>query len=327
MRCITLAIELQQLGWNCVFACAPKEFHIPEALLGGRFPCFKLSGNLTIDTALLANLPSHTADLLIVDHYDWTADHEAACYSWAKNILAIDDLANRTHSADILLDQTFGRTQADYADLVKHSTKLLLGSEYALLRNEFRELRATALKRRKQFNGVKRVLVNFGGADRHNMTSLALEAIKVSGLNIHVDVIIGQAAQNVKSVKQELKSLPQTTSLHVATHDMGKLMAQADIAIGANGTTSWERCCLGLPSLTICTAENQRKISNQLSMAGAAIVMGEVGNIDRNIIANHLEWLLHNPEKLSEMSRSAALICDGNGARRIAEEIARESAR
>jgi UDP-2,4-diacetamido-2,4,6-trideoxy-beta-L-altropyranose hydrolase len=265
--------------------------------------------------ALAANWPEGVT--LIVDHYGRDARFEAACRPWAARIVALDDLADRPHAADLLLDPTLGRDRADYRSLVPKSCALLLGPDYAPLRPEFAAARDAALARRGR-QAPQRLLIAFGATDPINATGAVLEALALAGSALAVDVALGDAAPHLAEVRGRVAALAGAR-LHVETTEMALLMTASNCAIGASGSTSWERCCLGLPALVAVLAANQAGIAASLSAAGAVWSAGEwrVGCADA--LVARLAAL--TPESMAEMSAAAARICDGLGAERVADGI------
>jgi UDP-2,4-diacetamido-2,4,6-trideoxy-beta-L-altropyranose hydrolase len=233
--------------------------------------------------------------------------------------MVIDDLADRAHDCAILLDQTAGRVEDAYRPLVPADCRLLLGSDYALLRAEFADRRSEALAARAQRDGLRRVLVAFGSTDPENGTGLALDAIAQSGLAVETDVMLGHAAPWIEDVRRRAAGLPVPGRVHVGVADPWELMAAADLAIGAPGTTSWERCCLGLPSLLLEMADNQKFNARILAASGAAEVVGTVPAVTAADLAAALKRL--TPARLRELSTKAAACCDGGGVDRVVAEI------
>lgn len=255
-----------------------------------------------------------SADLLVVDHYGLDATYEQSVRAWADRILAIDDLADRTHAADLLLDQTLGRKPADYAGL--HEGPMLLGSAYALLRPAFQRSRAAALERRHS-SEVRRILISFGAVDSVNATRTALDAIVLAAPHSAIDIVLGSSAPHLRAVREHIAGTPKAT-LHVDVADMAYLIAEADLAIGAPGTSAWERCCLGLPTLLLTIAENQRTNAAALHAAGAALDLGWHEHADVATLASALRSIAGAGDKRWLMGQSAAALCDGRGAFRVA---------
>jgi UDP-2,4-diacetamido-2,4,6-trideoxy-beta-L-altropyranose hydrolase len=202
-------------------------------------------------------------DLLVIDNYDIDEVYEKHFRASAKKIMVIDDLANRQHDCDILLDQTFGRESEDYKNLVPSHCNILAGSDYVLLRKEFIHLRSKALEKRRKTTQVNRILVSMGGGDQSSYTLKALDMIKDSGFQGAIDVVLGFHTKGTSQIRRFLETLPNASTIHVNA-DMPKLMYDADLAIGASGSSVWERCCLGLPQVLVKTACNQKKIYSNL---------------------------------------------------------------
>ncbi len=312
MRCLTLADMLSSLGWDCAFASAAESTSV--------VPAMATSGHsLSIiepprDADQMRTL-WQGCDLLIVDHYDRDRNFEQLLRPWAKKLLVIDDLHNRPHACDALLDQTYGRVAADYAGL--HDGPCLCGSAYALLRPAFQAWRERALARRDG-RPVERILVSLGAVDAANLTMLALEAVAMAAPGVAVDVVLGSASPNLAAVHARIAELPNDIDLHVDTNDMANLLADADLAIGAPGTSSWERCCLAVPTILVTVAENQRENAQALAAAGAAMDAGWHAEISARHLAGQVARLMKDGAARQEMAQRAAAICDGRGAFRTA---------
>jgi len=234
--------------------------------------------------------------------------------------MAVDDLANRDHAVDALLDQNLGKTETDYEARVSASCKLLLGPRYALLRPEFAALRGKSLSRRS--NGrLCKLLITMGGVDLKNATGAVLEALNALGpsAELTVTVLMGPTAPWHDNVIKQARHLPFRVEVLVNVQGMGDLMCDADLAIGAAGSTAWERCCLGLPTLQLVLAENQRSIANALVQAGAAHLL-ELKELPASLGAV-MDQLTQDPALLIHMSRAASKLVDGQGAERVARYL------
>ena len=290
MRCLTLANYMKELGWTCIFSTFPETLKAAPALVNSGYE------------VIAPNALKH-CDVMVVDHYELSAPDETAFRASAKKIIVIDDLADRSHDCDVLLDQTYGRVANDYKDLTPKNAAILTGSEYALLRPEFQKLRPTSLKRRDLSQGkIERVLI----------------AILQTNLNLTVDVVIGGGNPHLESLRQQIKSMGPDIHLHVNVSNMAALMVQADLAIGAGGTTSWERACLGLPTLLIEIAGNQKTISANLHAQGVVINLGWHENITTSNIADALRDLRQSQKLVLKMSQRARELCSGDGASHLA---------
>lgn len=260
-------------------------------------------------------------DYLIVDHYNLDNCWEELVNPFVFKIMVIDDLANRAHHCDLLLDQTFGREPQEYQKWVPDGCHLLLGSRYAILKEQFAEVRLGTLQQRRFNHSLKKILVSMGGVDAKNVTQWVIHSIQESNLNVELDVILGARALHRDAVKTYL-ALNSSTKINLFenVNNLAEMMVEADLAIGAGGTTSWERCCLGLPTLMITTAENQNLVASQLSHVGAIEYLGCADSVETSKLIVSIKNLLNKPHLLKEMSDSAATICDGYGTNRIMAE-------
>lgn len=319
-RCLVLADALATAGWSCAFATAAESGKtVPELSDSGHRIVWLNEAGLQDPRALPVEREQQI-DLLVVDHYGLDASYERAGREHAARIMAIDDLATRDHDCDVLLDQTLGRRPDEYAGRVPAGCRLLLGPSFALLRTQFADARRSGRPARHA-NGRRRMLISFGAIDGRNLSALALQAVLRTGHDLEIDVVMGPAARSLAAVRRIADSQPARIRVHVGVADMAALMAGADLAVGAGGTTAWERCCLGLPTVIIVTAANQRRIADELANAGAALVAGEAGEVTDERLAAVISRLLQTPETLLRMSQAAAAICDGEGARRVCREL------
>ena len=316
MRCATLEAALQETGWRTMRAVlAPTAAHL--GLPDGDPDVIVLqSGNPAGEAEELRRKVGF-CELLIVDHYGRDARFEKACRTFARKILAIDDLADRTHDADLLLDATPGRTAGEYRTLLPEAATVLTGPDYALVRGCFRPLRPGAIARRAATRTPQRILVSCGLIDTANATALALQGIAASGLDLEVDVVLGPKAPHATAIGTMLTALNVKGRLHLDAARMAELMAAADLCIGAGGTSAWERCALGLPSLVIGVADNQRPNASALAASGAARILGWIGEIGPVSIARALRELVEHPAALTAMATSAARLVDARGPQRL----------
>ncbi len=267
--------------------------------------------------ACRAILEGLAPDWLIVDHYALNACWERAVLPQCTRLMVIDDLADRSHIADILLDQNLGRAEKDYENLVPSSCRCLIGPRYALLRPEFAELREASLDRRREPFEPKRLLISLGGVDKDNVTGEVLEALKSCDLpaDCHITVIMGASAPWLDTVRAKASELPWHCDVVVNVTDMARRMTQADLAIGAAGSTSWERCCLGLPTLMVALADNQVAIAHHLDEARAAIYVGSAAMPTwTHKLGQIMEMIISEPTHLDAMTDHAARLTEGLGA-------------
>lgn len=314
VRCLAIATRLAALGWRCTFAVGPDTQATVPALGRAGFPVVALPPEQDGELRALSAIP---ADLLVLDHYGRDARFESACRSAFGRILALDDAPGRPHDCDLLLDATPGRTPADYAGLVPARAGLLCGPAFAALRPDFVRHRPAALARRT--GRVDRVLVAIGGSDAGGATARAATAVRRALPEVRIDVVTGGAAPALSEIRSAVAAVGGT--LHVDTDAMADLIATADLAIGAPGGSSWERCALGLPALLFTVADNQRANAAALAAAGAADDLGPPDGWSVDRLAERVA-LARDPQRLRGMSAAAAALTDGNGALRTAMALA-----
>jgi len=319
-RCRALADELRPRGWRCAFAVSAETVATMPSLKTSGYPIVVLPPDFPAagEPAHLSAAQPEGCVLLIVDHYGRGVQFERACRSWAKHILVIDDLADRKHDCDWLLDPTLGREPDDYRPLVPGGATLLLGPDYALLRPAFAQVRPEALARRRADPGLRRVLVSFGGTDPHDATGACLDALVRLRPSFALDVVLGAAAPHLEAVRKRIGQMPNT-ALHVETAQMYELMSRADCALGGAGATSWERCCVGLPTIVSILADNQRSIAKALAEAGAIRLVGDWRTAAAGQMVESLASL--TIDDLAGLSTRAAVICDGSGIFRTANAL------
>ena len=232
--------------------------------------------------------------------------------------MVIDDLADRPHECDLLLDQNWHAelTTQRYDSLLSPETMRLLGPEYALLKPEYRQLRFLLPPR----DGlVRRMLVFMGGSDPDNQTAKVLHALMAEDLSaLAVDVVIGANHPDIPGVAALVRARPGTV-LHQNLPSLVGLMARADLMVGAGGSTTWERMCLGLPCLVISIAHNQTATQRALMAAGCSRFLGEMSQVSFQTITNAVRWAMCHPMQLIEQSRLNQSLVDGNGANRVAK--------
>lgn len=256
-------------------------------------------------------------DWIIVDHYALDRRWELKLRDFTEKIMVIDDLADRYHECDVLLDQNlYQDMDIRYCKKVPDNCLLLLGPNFALLRDEFRELRPLAKPRKEE---VKKILIFFGGVDLANYTSIAIEALGNLGVGEIVDVVIGDQHPYALSIKNAC--IKRGYRCHIQTTEMAKLMIDADLAVGAGGSASWERCCLGLPTILVAVSENQINIAAALNLVGACLYVGSKEYIGLDEIQFAIKKILDSPESIVKMSNKAMSLVDGLGVTRASKVL------
>jgi len=324
VRCATLAHQLTAAGHEVRFLCRRQPGDLIGWLEAQGLPVAPLSSgdhDQSADAALCCDLvgPSRF-DWLIVDHYALDAVWERAMTDTAHRIFAIDDLG-RAHACDLLLDQNYASPTHDlYRAKVPARCQFLFGPEFALVRPAFAALRATSLRKSRQ--RLSRLLVFMGGSDPVDETTKVVSGIALARLaDLALDVVIGSSNPHRTAVERACEQLPDV-ALHVQTSEMAALMARADCAIGAAGSTTWERCTLGLPALVTILAENQTQIAEKVAASGGHRLLGRYDDLSSETYVRALKEL--TPDRLNAMSTAAATLCDGEGAKRVAARLLME---
>ena len=263
-----------------------------------------------------------------MDHYGLDAKWESRMRRYATALLAIDDFPHRIHDCDFLLDPTVGHIPQSYADLVPAGCRMFTGTGFALVDPEYAYWRTQAIARRRARRGaVGRVLIGFGGIDQANATAKAIKALELCGFEGELDVVLGAVAPHQDAVRDLLRQAFPQARLHIGPSSQAPLMALADLAIGAAGTTSWERCTVGLPAVVLSVAPNQRDVAQALADSGAALYLGEDEHVPAETLARAVTELLADRDRLTLMAELAAALCDGLGAARVALELLPERAK
>lgn len=339
MRCLALAEGLRAKGAECVFLCrgaglgtlagkvsdaGHRLISLPEGMAcdeGADLPILAharwLPGNWQNDAAAclerLAGEPR--VDWLVVDHYALDHRWETAMRGATGRILAIDDLADREHDCDLLLDQNqVAGMDVRYDGLLPESCMKLLGPRFALLRPEFSLNAASAPERHSA--QTPSLFVMFGGADAQNLTLRTVQVLVRIGWQGAMDVVAGPLYPELSALRAVLAELPNAT-LHAPARNVAALMRKADLAIGSPGVASWERCACALPSLTIAQADNQEPIGEALALSNAHWYLGRAESVSDADIEAALRAWLRNGLARQAMRAAAASVCDGRGVGRV----------
>lgn len=316
MRCLTLAQALQSRGAEVRFCCRELAGNLIE-YVAKHYPVLSLP-TVADEAALIAQgLTGQRFDWCVVDHYGLDADWEQAARGLAKKVMAIDDLADRPHAVDLLLDQNPGPKVAAYAGLLPDGCQTLFGPTYALLRAEFSASFERAIPRYAQ-----QLLVNFGGTDPTGETLKTLRALQMLD-GIEVDVVVGAAVVNCDILQRECECHGWSFSMQVS--DMARRMREADLCVGAGGTTTWERAALGLPSLCIAVADNQRDNAQLLHEMGIHLYLGPCNQVNEEDISRALRELAGDQARREHLSTASRSLVDAHGAARVVDAMLRIS--
>ena len=339
MRCLTLADALRGQGAECKFICREHEGDLMDHMRSRGYAVHALpqpSANASFESDLAHAswlgvdwltdaqetrqfLADKKLDWLILDHYALDYRWESALRSYCKRMMVIDDLADRRHDCDLLLDQNYGSSAERYAGLLPAECTQLHGPEFALLKPIYAQRRVEQSVRSGK---IERVLIYFGGgAVPMNLTGMALRAFQTPQLKeIELDVVVG----SIYAHKAELEDAAASRGrahIHEQLPDLSKLMTKADLAISAGGATTWERCCLGLPSIIISIADNQRPACEALAGDDLIHYLGHVGDISFKLLREQVLGLLGNPGRLSQLGKKCRKLVDGRGVGKVVEAL------
>lgn len=333
MRCLVLAKALQQNGHHVCFITRPQQGDMVDFIIQQRIKVIALPSPLT---PLIATCSSDYAawlhvselddaestitliddiDLMIVDHYGINSEWEQQVKTKLQClVMAIDDLV-RPHHADMILDQTFARKASDYNSSTAAAKYVLTGCQFALLAPHFAALRERASC--KQLNISKpKVLISMGGIDNPNASFQVLQSLELLPSKPSVTVLLSRRSPHFEQVSAFCQDRFAWITHIEFTHAMAELMLEHDLSIGAPGSTSWERACLGLPAIVIPLAENQQQICSVLESVGAVLRV-ELNNIHTELLPAY-HYILGNWIELQQVNLS---LCDGFGSSRVVERI------
>lgn len=322
MRCLTLARALLARDAECAFvesrAAAPilRRFGWPSQTT------LAMVGAETVEDLVASGrefADRFEADVVAIDHYGVAAPQERALRGPDRRIVVIDDLADRRHACDLLVDPGYGRKRGDYSRLTAKGCVTLVGPDHALIRPEFSQARPRALSRRASHNPVRRVQVSFGLTDLGGVTGRVIEALTPRLGDLRVDVVISPGAPSYEALAARAE---HDRRIHVHTDaDMVALTADCDMAVGAGGSSTWERAVLGLPSITLILADNQALTAEHLQAAQTTLTIDARKPDFEPQLLDAWRRLIDDTSLRWTLSRHASELCDGRGAERVAEAV------
>ena len=344
MRCLVIADELRKRGHECIFLTQP---FLPDFLAQiedrqHRLVFLKQNkmdleydskdneylawlGRPIIQDAMetLDVIKYERPNVIIADHYAINAIWTSIVSCQEVKTVVIDDLADREHYCDLLIDQNFGRTPEQYRELVSEKTKILAGAEYIFIKDDFRKTRKAAQKARLN-RCPKRLNICMGGIDKDNATYKVLETIgKLNYFkNWDIDIVLRSAAPYANILREYVANQKLRMQLHFDADNVAELFSSADLAIGAGGVTLWERCCMGLPTVLLTIADNQIPAALAMTKTGAVIYAGDIRKQHwENKFDAKLQTLTQDSGVIHTMSTKAFDICDGTGIEKVCNMI------
>ena len=324
MRCLALAQAWQDAGGRAGFAMAEMATWVQQRLLQESVPIFEVSspagtGEDARSTAAIAR--EQAAAWVVVDGYQFGQDYPQLVKAAGFKILFLDDYGHAEHYvADLVLNQNVSADANAYENRTPY-TRLLLGPAYCLLRREFNAWREW---KREFTPAAHRVLVTMGGSDPENFTQRAIEALNlVDDEELEAAIVVGGSNAHAELLDRIASQAGKKISVQRGISNMAELMAWADIAVSAAGTTCWEMCLMGLPALLIDLAENQTPVARELNRRGCAVHLGGPGDVSSTKLAGQVERLLNSMEERRALSLRCRELVDGKGAQRVVSAMGR----
>ena len=327
VRCLTLAKKLKARGQEAIFLCQPLEGDVASLVTKAGFEVLsvatKQSGQTTPESRdafeSLRLIRTRSINRVILDHYDLSQGWEEQIGQQVDDVFVIDDLTHRQHQCDLLLNQNLVPPNDESYLHSKHGAEhALVGPKYALLQDDYALLRSNRSLGRSR---VERISVFMGGSDPDNATELVLRSLADMDLKgIAIDVVVGAANRHRTQLLTTFGSNPSIT-FHSDLSSLASLINESDLSLGAGGTTNWERMCLGVPSIVIDIAENQREICIELARIGLIEHIGSAYSVSPTQIQNAVEKLCSNQALRNEFARKGQVTVDGFGASRVVEAL------
>jgi UDP-2,4-diacetamido-2,4,6-trideoxy-beta-L-altropyranose hydrolase len=333
MRCLTLADSLRNHGCDVIFMCQEllgnlcdfleeKEFQVCRIAIDNQ----KTESLLQLELSQITNIINQsklTIDWLIIDHYKLDVKWESKIRPFVSKIMVIDDLANRVHDCDLLLDQNpYNNYKNRYQHLVSTSCLQLLGLDYLLLRSEFTN-KSNPPKQKTAI--AQNILITMGGTDSRNITCWLIEALEYLRIPLSIRIVVGAGCPHINKIKLAAsKATLHEISVERSVTNISELMIWSDLAICAGGFTTYELAFMGVPTIVISASDTQLEAAIALHQLGITKFIGEFGNISMSSTVSALSDMIFNSEKRIELSHSGKAKIDGYGVNRVVENLLKE---
>lgn len=323
MRCLALAQAWQDAGGHVVFAMKPEAPAIERRLEAEAMEVLHVTaspGSRDDATQTAALARRHDAQWVIVDGYDFGADFQRIVKEAKLALLVVDDYGHADHyCVDGVLNQNMHACEGLYTRR-ERDTHLLLGPRYVLLRREFVERSGW---KRNYTDVARRILVTLGGGDHDHVTAGVIDALARADIpDLEARIVVGPASPGNKAVRQAIRRSSGDVRLLTDVTDMPGLMAWADIAVSAGGSTCWELAFMGLPPLIVVRADNQIEIAAGLDAAGFGVNLGELDDASTARLPDALTRLIQDRHRRQRMGCTGRTLVDGKGARRVLDVLA-----
>jgi UDP-2,4-diacetamido-2,4,6-trideoxy-beta-L-altropyranose hydrolase len=323
MRCLTLADELIKFNATVYFICKKNTDNFTAFIESKGISVYELDESANFEeidaqqTIDIVSTFEKKPNWLIIDHYSLSIKFESLLRPSVSKIMVLDDLANRKHDCDLLLDQNIFSVNR-YEQFTPQRCEKLIGPQYTLLRNEFLTKRA---KITRNFVDCKNILINFGGGDDRGLIEKSIKAIFSMNLpSVVCTVILGQANPNRLSLNRFLSKYPNVI-VYEYVNNIADFMVEADLAIGSGGSSIWERCCLGLPSIVTAVSDIEAQLAPLCEQQKFLTYIGRCENVTVEIIITNIKCFFDEPAKLLTMSKLGMRLVDGHGCARVVQKI------
>ncbi|MDG4717675.1 MULTISPECIES: UDP-2,4-diacetamido-2,4,6-trideoxy-beta-L-altropyranose hydrolase [Thalassospira] len=312
-RSVALSRWLRARGHSCRFILNREAINVLPFLRTEGVDLFVVSDDQSIEIEQIVSMAP--SDIFVIDHYGKDESFERAVKRDGTLLVSVDDIPGRKHNVDLLIDPTYGREVRDYCSLIHADCKVLCGSQFAVLRKEFSQLRSR--RRRAVVCRLKRMLILAGSLDPNRLIPWFLNAVETSFPSCSVDIVVGGACQHLDEVRLSAEKSPCSVSLHVDAENVAELMSSADLVLGAAGSSVWEICSIGGASIVKVIASNQVDIAKVLQENQAAYVLSDDPENGKSELESILRKLSENPGHLERIRLNAAKMCDGLGGERL----------
>jgi UDP-2,4-diacetamido-2,4,6-trideoxy-beta-L-altropyranose hydrolase len=317
MRCLAIAQAWQDIGGDAVFALRETALYEPRLRSEGiRAAVIDAAPGSAEDAAQLIEL-AHTkgAAWVVVDGYCFDAAYQLALKQAGFKLVFVDDYGHaERYYADIILNPNPQGKSIAYNRREAH-TRLLAGPEFALIRREFRRVRASQTQVPLL---AKRLLVTMGGSDENNFTEVVLKALPfLHTPGLEATVVVGGANPHKGSLREVAASLGSMVKLVENTSAMPALMKDADLAVTAGGATCYELAFLGVPMIAITLAQNQEPTCRELADRGVAIDAGWFYSLEAESLCKRMLEIMGDPDGRKSLGDAGRSLVDGEGARHV----------
>lgn len=343
-RCLTLANYFKSIGMNCTFVCRESDIKLKNIIDIEGHSVKVLNKTYKISTGIedtevphsswletdwetdafetINSISGNNFDILFIDHYSLDYKWINLIREHVKKVVVIDDLADRVLNCDFLIDQTLGRDISDYKDLLGPSSISLVGSKFSILRPEFIQKIDEAKVKRQETSKVKTILISLGGVDKDNITKKIIESLLKYKFvkDLQINVVLGAGSSHFDDIKS-FADLKSNVKVFFNIKNMSDFILDADLAFGAGGSSSWERCVLGLPSINVVLSKNQEKISSALEESHLGFNIGYWSESKTKEILEKLSQLRDDASIWHKFSKNCFNITDGKGIKRISKVI------